>query len=150
MVAEGKVVFKDREVKEFLNELSKNVNKVEKRAKAVWGILAGRAYADVIDHFEKESGPNGKWKPIKRLGQILQDKGTLRGGITLATNKSDIKRGVLLFDAVPYAKTHDEGLTVKTKYTTFKMPMRKFFWISDKALNNMSEDILNFLMKGTK
>ena len=141
MVATGEVIFKDKEVKAFLNEITKRVNKVEQPAKAVWGLLTARSYADVMDHFAKERGPKKKWKPIRRVGQILQDTGVLRQGVTIASSPGLIKRGVLLIDKVPYAQTHDEGSKKK------KRPMRRFFWISDKALDNMSKDVLKFLTK---
>ena len=154
MVARGSVIFKDKQVKHFLNEITQNVNKVEKKAKAVWGILGATAYADVINHFEKERGPKGEWKEWSDLylmhmikkgkagNKILQDKGTLRQGVTIESNRSQITRGVLLVNAVPYARRHDEG--------TDGMPERKFFWISEKALDKMSEQVLEFLFKGVR
>lgn len=154
MVASGKVIFKDKQVKDFLNQITQNVNKVEDKAKAVWGLLGGIAYRDVIQHFENEKGPEGKWvkwsdiyrahmnKIGKGSNKILQDKGTLRQGVTIESNRAQIKKGVLLVNRVPYAHRHDEG--------TDGMPMRKFFWISDKALEDMSDQVLQFLFKGVK
>lgn len=160
MVATGKVEFKDKEVRDFLNNLIKNINLVEKKDKAVWHILSAIAYQDVIDHFEKEKGPKGKWqkwsdvyrdrmiRKKKGNNKILQDIGTLRMGIVFPISQSEIRRGVLLFNQVPYARRHDEG--DKRKINGVKMPMRKFFWISDKALDKMAQSVLTFLMKGKK
>ena len=151
MVVQTEAVLKDEKVRKFLKDISVKVNKVEQPAKAVWGLLTARAYADVIDHFEKERGPKAKWKPIKRMGQILQDEGKLKNGITIATSTGLIKRGVLLQDKVEYALTHDMGLTVKKKKGgSFKMPMRKFFWLSQKAMDNMGKDVMKFLFGKAK
>ncbi len=131
--------------------------------KEMLNTIALKGDQDINDHFRKESGPGGrKWKkPKHRSGQALQDKGNLRASINYKISKDS----VIFFTNVKYASVHNFGKSVpdrvpkKGKYLVFKidgktiftkkakgfkMPTRKFMYISKKARKVMSKVVARF------
>lgn len=94
-------------------------------------------WKDVMDHFAKEQGPAGKWKPLKyRKGKILQDTGRLRASII---QRPERKRAILE-TTVPYAGTH--------QYGTGRVPQRKFLYLSAGGERNIGQILLEWIKYG--
>lgn len=149
------VTFDDKEVRTLLETIVKRTDQITDLDRRVVGILSAVVYQDVIDHFETESDPNGKWTPwsesyrafMQKIGKannkILQDTGRLRQSFTPASVKKT-GEGLLWFnnaktnDGFPYAAAHNDG--------GGKLPQRQFMWLSDRALGKMSNQLLEFIL----
>jgi len=141
------VVFKDKKALKFMKRLISQVSDVKKVKKNYAKLLSIIVFKDIIDHFEKETGPRGKWKKITRVGQILQDGGDLRKGlipIELGRQFRVKKAGILWFNPVPYAKIHDEGGKMARGGI---MPQRSFMWLSKSGLDKISKQTIQFALK---
>jgi phage gpG-like protein len=131
--------FESQKWKDFIKKVDKKWTDIEKR-KEFAKLVSIPVFADIIDHFEKEAGPEGKWKEwskvykdhMKRIGRatnkILQFDGRLRQSFK-PTNFRAQQDGVLFYNNAkikgsnfPYAAAHDEGGP--------KLPQRKFMWLS--------------------
>jgi len=159
MAGEG-IIFRDAKMKAFFKKLDSNVKDIEKRDKQFWSILTAISFRDVINHFDKQAGPNEPWKKwstiyadrMEKTGKsgnkILQDSGRLRQSITPADTSSRIKKGQLLFNPAKaksgyaYAWGHNTG--------DGKLPQREFMWLSKRAIENMSKAIGEYAVKGIK
>jgi hypothetical protein len=155
-MAAATLEFKDNKAKKFFRTLLKNQKDIKENDKKYWHLLQIIAFQDVMGHFEKQKGPNGKWKKWSRLygerqakrgrTKILQDSGRMRQMVTLAGNNSQRKRNILLFnparskDGVAYPIRHDLGLE--------GMPKRTFFWTSTRALKKMAKQTTKYMVKG--
>lgn len=56
------VEFKDERIRKYLKLLNKNFFSIEKKQKAYAGAISSFIFSDIEDHFQKEMGPDGKWK----------------------------------------------------------------------------------------
>lgn len=139
-------------------ELTKLLKRLETKAKKLknthrdFGHLLGSiVYADIIDHFSNEDGPNGKWAKwskvyqahMEKIGkggnQILQDTGKLRNAFTPFQFRQ-VSGGYLWYNLMEYSGMHDRGEK--------GMPQRQFMWLSDEALQNIADQTLAFLVSG--
>lgn len=148
MAVETTVVIDDKQVRHLINGLIKNARQISARSKKYVGLLSSVVFRDVIDHFEKQQGPNGKWAPWspayrrymvskgKGGNLILSDTGRLRQGWQPSRYRLT-RDGILWFNPVRYAAQHDEG---RKPY-----PQRKFTWISDKAIKQIEEQTAKFI-----
>lgn len=151
----SEVVFDDQEVREFLAEVDDRVKDIQDGKSKYIGILSAIVFRDVIQHFEQEAGPNGGWKPwsnvykeqLKAEGKsgnrILQFTGRLRNTIKPSSYRTS-SDGVVWYNnakvnGFPYAWAHDEG--------SGNLPQREFMWLSDKAVEDMSEQTLKFIIE---
>jgi len=151
---------KDEEVKEWLKKLS---NKIKKISDANLPKLAAKfgtvIFADIIRHFQDQSGPSGKWeswsdlykKRQEKLGKnegtnILKFSGKLRnsfspqkykrsGDSLLWYNPATTKKGF------PYAYAHDNDDEPRRQ-----LPQRKFMWISRSAFDKLAMITLEELL----
>ena len=97
-------------------------------------------FKDIIDHFSTESGPDGRWAPLKyRKGAILQDTGNLRKSILPSNAKDAGATGIMVFANAPYGGYHNEG--------TVNIPERKFMWLSESAKKDMAQMIANLIVE---
>jgi phage gpG-like protein len=121
------------------------------------GIVSSIVYADIMEHFAKERGPEGKWTKwsdtyadhMKRIGRagnkLLQFNGNLRQKF-LPQNWKGTSDGILFFNnaqtksGFPYAFAHDEGGP--------KLPQRKFMWISPRAMSKILTQTIQWLAEG--
>lgn len=136
----------------MLDDLQKRSDQISGRSKQYAGLLGAIVFADVIDHFEKERGESGRWKPWSKAykasmaakgrggNKILQDTGRLKGG-WLPTRYETSKAGIAWFNPVPYAGVHNDGSS--------RMPKRQFTWMSIKARRKMEVQTAKFLLKDT-
>lgn len=116
-----------------------------------------RGYRDIIDHFEKEEGPNGKWASrsdatqrsyasrqrsdakYSPFNKILQLSGDTRKSITPTSYKKEGRDAIKVFAGTNYSGQHDRG--------EGGLPQRSFMWLSKSALQDMAKIILGLLTK---
>jgi phage gpG-like protein len=90
-------------------------------------------YKDVMDHFGKEQGDTGSWKPLKyRVGKPLQDTGRLKNSIRPTNTKDTAVVGTNLV----YAATHNYGRD--------NIQQRKFLWLSKQIIEQITKIIGKF------
>lgn len=142
------VVLDDKEVQKLLKGLIKNVGEISEKGRRYVGLLSAIVFKDVIEHFERQEGPEGKWAPWSKryskymlsIGKgnnlILTDTGRLRQGWQPSRYRIS-SDGVLWYNPVSYAAQHDEGLG--------QYPQRRFAWISDVAIKNIEEQTVKFI-----
>lgn len=179
------VHFKDKKMRKFLSNLEKNFRNAKDRQRAFVVNLGAIVFQDVMDHFDKEEGPDGKWSDFSRsykaavngemffrriggktipfkgedpngrpkkgsLGQMLVSSNTMRNWFAPAKTgqrSRKVSNGIMWFNAAktkkgfPYAKHHDEGPSDGKK-------PRSFMWLSDKAMERITETSLRFILKG--
>lgn len=180
-MAESTVIFNDKQWRKFLSKTKNKLSRPYKLLKAVASIYA---FKDIIDHFDKQSGPRGKWEKRSKLTNIAYDKmggkyrssnrllqltGHLRQTLIKPNTKQVGKSGILLFSGAPYSGVHDRGERVPARTIRakgggflrwwdasgnplfakeshpkgFKMPKRKFMWLSNRARELMAKAILS-------
>lgn len=148
--------FDDKEVRDFISNLKSRLKNVTDGETKYIGLLSAIVYADVLDHFRGQQGSKGPWakwsksyqEQMNREGKgnnkILQDTGKLRQNF-IPSNVKKTGKGFLWFNnattekGFPYAWGHDTG-NVKGK------KIRDFMWLSDKALDKISEQTLAFML----
>jgi len=154
LTASFELKFQSEKAKKFMDDIVKGVSGVEAKSKPFMDTLSAIVFSDIIDHFENEKGPNGKWKMWSRFyaermartgkggNKILQDSGRLKGAFK-PSNMRRQRDGILWFNnaktskGFPYASAHDEGGP--------KLPQRQFMWLSDKAISNIESATLKFV-----
>jgi len=128
-------------------------------------------FADIIDHFEQEEGPQGKWVPWSPLyamqrnkqgrsgarrrrqiaagipptgGKILQMTGHLRQSLLPGRAHSQIvsSNAVRLFSNVAYSGAHQYGNPLK------HLPARPFMWISSGAKDAITKALTKIITEG--
>jgi phage gpG-like protein len=156
MAEVGYAEFEDKEVQKFLRGMEKNLKEIKDGKKKYQGILSAIVYADVIRHFEKEEGSDGKWDPWSDIykqrmqetgkggNKILQDSGRMRNTF-MPTKVRSTGSGLMWYNnaqtksGFPYAYAHDEGGS--------KLPKRDFMWLSQDAMDNIAQQTLNFILE---
>ena len=155
------VIFEDKAIQDFFKNITKKLKNVENGEKKYSAILSVHVFADIIDHFRKEQGSEGAWKPwspnykkyAESMGRkkMLQWSGNLRNNFgktaqefndtRLRTTKNTFtwfNNAKVGKDEFPYAAAHDAGGPI--------LPKRDFMWLSDKAAEKMASDTLNFIL----
>lgn len=148
--------FKSENLRRFVTDTLELLKQVKDGEQKYLSLVGAIVYRDVIDHFNKEAGPEGQWtkwsdsyfnhmQKIGRSGnKILQFSGNLRnyfkpqkydksGGGLLWYNDAKTKSGF------PYAAAHNNDEARRT------LPQREFMWLSEKAMDDISVATLNFL-----
>lgn len=156
--------FDDKQLRSFLNRTSKKFNQITTGQRSYLKLIAIKVFQDIIDHFDREEGPEGRWREIapwhpkyKRwkepAAKYLQDSGNLRMGILpiehgkQAYGKAD-GSAIVFFNPArtkkgfPYAAAHDEGI--------MGQPKRTFMWLSDKGMKGVVEETEKFFTSGSK
>lgn len=147
-----------KEFDKFLFAIKTRFENKGQAYKTLASIAYARVYKDVIDHFRAEEGPDGPWAAwskayaahMERIGKggnkILQNTGRLRQSFNVASKQSS--EGVTFSNPArtssgfPYGQAHDEGGK--------KLPQRKFMWISDDAMEDISQSFLSWALDGTE
>ncbi|HDY90406.1 MAG TPA: hypothetical protein ENH82_20085 [bacterium] len=157
------VKFDNKIFKKYIKEVAQRTKRgsdILKAAAATFG------FKDIIDHFKKESGPEGKWKErstftqefylaiqkgatdppegtargaYRTTNKILQLTGNLRKSFLPTNIKKVNNQSVLMFTKVPYAGGHEFG----NKKTN--LPERSFMWLSASAMEKMNRMILRLI-----
>lgn len=152
---EMEATFESAEVRKFLLAVTKNHEAITSKKQRYTSLLSVLVFQDIMDHFKNEQGPKGAWVAwskiyilhLQRKGREgnkkLQYSGRMRNTFT-PTKYRPTPNGILWFNnaqtksGFPYAQAHDEGAP--------SLPARPFMFLSDKALDRISEQTLQFLM----
>jgi len=143
--------FEDSQWQSFLKKINKKWKDIEQR-KSFADLVSVIGFGDIIDHFENEEGPQGKWKSwsaiysahMARIGKggnkILQDSGRLRNSLTPGKGKVKTNNvGVLLFTNVVYGATHQYGYK--------NIPARPFMWLSKEGMKRLVSTTEKWLLE---
>jgi hypothetical protein len=123
----------------YMKGLRKRTKEVSDADRKFASTIAVFVYKDILDHFDKESGPQGKWQAwskmyaarMNKLGKggnkILQDTRNLVQNVkpeNYRVGKGEIEffNNAKAKDGTPYAFHHNEGAG--------GMPERRFMWLS--------------------
>lgn len=129
-------------------------------------------HKDIIDHFEKESGPDGRWTALKpatiarRMGKIparstASKRKTARatgkpfqGGIKILQDTGQMKGSILPTNVRRVTATsmlvfaNSEYSAVHDEGSSKRnIPKREFMWLSNKAKDLMLDIITELLLK---
>jgi len=144
---------------EWTGFLSSIQNKIKNPSELLKSAFMTAGFKDLMQHFEDEKGPTGKWKSrspetqiqyaIKNKinsrynpsNKILQLTGKLRGSILPTNTKKVSYNAIEIFANSKYGHRHDSG--------TDGMPQREFMWFSEKAKDLMA-NIISSLAFGIK
>lgn len=152
----------DSAIKNTLNALVRK-DDLLRRAFNIFGIK------DLIEHFRDQRGPKDAWKPraqatqdayarilagLRKPGKgtaraaydpsnlILQLTGNLRKSLLNPSIRTKSGDTIEVYSESPYGAAHDEGSSKRG------LPQREFMWLSDDAQENMTNAILETVMKG--
>jgi hypothetical protein len=153
-------VFKDENLSRYLSDLVGRARKIDAKDRSVANIIGVIVFRDVIRHFEREEGPDGRWQPWsflyrrqmarrgKGANKILQDTGRLRQNFH--PNQYRITKDAITWynptkskTGFPIAFAHDNDTMPR-----FQLPRRSFMYLSDDALGSIETAILKFLKDG--
>lgn len=151
------------EVKQIgFREFRRTLDKIERHSKNATNFLRSmvntRGFADIQDHFRRESGPDGKWKPWSamyaqmrankkgpraRADKILQLTGTLRQSLLPRSGKlrNQGRNAVMMVSNVEYSGQHDEGDSTKN------IPKREFMYLTSRAQEDILEGVLSLVLQ---
>lgn len=147
--------FKDKEVKEFLDQISKNLKAAnENKLNKIARLFSVVVFKDIINHFKEAKGPTEPWAKWSDLYTDLQTRRGKRwpgnalrfSGFLIQsfkpTNYRLTNEGLLWFNnaktkgGFEYAYHHDEG-AIKT---------RPYMWLSKDAFEEIAQIALNSLV----
>lgn len=149
------VEFQDESINKFFESIQGKLRQIDGGQKRFVGLLSAVVFKDVIHHFEQEQGEKEKWQQwsdsyrthMEQIGKsgnkILQFTGRLRNNFKPQKNRIT-KDGILWFNdaqtknGFPYAFAHNEGGDI--------LPKRDFMWLSDSAIQEMSQQTLAFIL----
>lgn len=167
-MANANLKFDDSEWRAFFER-----NKNRDWSKVLQSVYATIGFKDVIDHFNKEEGPEGGWQRRKaetdyrysKIGggewktpagfargafsssnKVLQLTGNLRGGILPTNSERVSKTAIKVFNNVVYSGIHDRGgkFMAWGKHSA-TMPKRSFMWLSNDAMERMAVAIMGLI-----
>ena len=102
--------------------------------------------SEIEDHFNKEMGPSGRWRPRKKPTgdwKILSKSRALRRGLKPVTT---IKPTGISIEVIPsaetakYAYVHNNGLRIRNRSGRFTaMPKRQYVWVSSKLKKEIAD-----------
>ncbi len=157
MSIETELTFEDNEITDFLKSVTEHYGEITKKARGYTSLISAIVFKDIMDHFKQEVGPKGSWAPWSKIyeehmqnigrgnNKKLQFNGRMRQTFT-PQNYRNTDTGVLWYNnaktksGFPYAKAHNEG--------TSNMPARPFMWLSEKGLDAVSLQTLQYLTEG--
>jgi len=156
------------DIRPWMSYLSGIQGRIKDKFKLLKVAFTTYGFADIIDHFEKERGQDGKWVQraestqhrYERIGsgdwkppvgiarsafnptnKLLSLTGNLRQSL-LTSNVRPRGDGLEFFANAEYSGVHDEGSPKKN------IPQREFMWLSDNAMEKMALLIVNLAESG--
>ena len=138
----SQIIFNDENAKQLLKAIEQRLinpaYEVQHTAIAI--------EAEIEDHFNKEMGPAGRWRPRKDprgTWKILSKSRALRRGLKAVTS---IKPNGISVEVVPsqetakYAYVHNNGLRIRNRSGRFTaMPKRQYVWVSARVKKEIAE-----------
>ncbi|MHA1866628.1 MAG: phage virion morphogenesis protein [Candidatus Heimdallarchaeaceae archaeon] len=125
-------------------------------------VISNRMFREVIEHFDREQGPHGRWARLKpstiarrRRGSSkpLQDTGNLRNSIL---PKVMNRNSAIVFTNVKYATTHQFG-TRKGAFGRDRhnrpipwgdIPARPYMWVSAESRRSFINYLEDWIIRG--
>jgi len=161
----------DKKAQKLIKKFLKNAKEFERHGKRYAAAMSVWVFQDIMDHFDKEEGPEGMWKQWttaykkqrtnrltakqkRKRGKrfaILQDSGALRKAFlpvespSLAGSRST-SDGILWFNPAKTASGYPYAWGHDTG--DGKLPKRTFMWLSNDAQNKIAEGTLEFIIRG--
>jgi phage gpG-like protein len=136
--------------------------------------IAIKSWRNVVNHFSKEEGPNGRWpdiadstKAAKGSSGILKDTGRLRqSNMWRVVSPKELH----VYNTTKYAAIHNYGGRVPDRYPKngkylvftgsdggkvfakkargFKMKKREFMWLSPATYRSIAATLLSYVSRG--
>ena len=161
----------------FMDRRLNSIQDIEKKRKVWKAVVIKFMIQDVTNHFQKQSGPDGKWKkwspsysfavkngrvrfttkageavdfkakPPRKPGNILTDTARLRNSITPQNHRVK-PTGLLLFNPAK-TKTGVPYAAIHDEGRG-KQPERKFMWLSNKAMGKIATFTVQYAAEGRK
>lgn len=145
-----------KEIDYILQGMAKRLKKIKDGEKEYSQLIGANIVSDVFEHFEKEQGPDGKWKKwstsyndfMKKIGRqnnkILQFSGKLKNNLKPTKVKKTGAGLVWYNDAktktgYQYAAGHNLG--------DGKLPQREFMYLSNDAINKIAQQTLIWMIE---
>lgn len=156
MAIDISATFDNKEVRDFLTSVARNYKAISEKKSKFTALLSVIVFQDIMDHFKSEQGPRGAWVEWSRIyiahleregrsgNKKLQYSGRMRNTFTPQKVRTS-SQGILWFNnavtrgGFPYARAHEEG--------EGRIPARPFMWLSESAINKISEQALQFLVE---
>ncbi len=145
-----------------LQAIQDRVSKIKNGNETFLKLLSMIVVRDIDQHFKDESGPSGKWKdwsPSYRdqllksgrklsgkkneIRKLLQASGNMRNALT-PKNYRRTSSGAEWFNTMKYSRTHDQGDDGRN------IPQRQFMWLSEDAIEKLSQQMINFALSEEK
>ena len=159
MAGFAELKFKSKAALGMIKDIDEQMDGVIDRDRQYVQLVGAIAFGDVMDHYAKGEGPDGKWKPwsaaytshmnsIKKGGNnVLMDTGRMRNTTLFPFQGSGAAKDAILINPAktkakkpfPYAFAHNEGGS--------QLPKREFMWLSDKGMQKVADQTLKFLLK---
>mgnify|MGYP003609601974 CR=1 FL=1 len=154
---DARITFDSDKARRFFRQVHTNVKEISQAHRSYVDAISVLVFQDVMDHFKREQGSDGKWKNWSKLyaermaalgkggNKKLQDSGRLRQSF-MPKNYRAKSTGIQWYNPAktkagfPYAAAHDLGGDV--------LPKRDFMWLSNKALQRISQLTAEYMMKG--
>lgn len=152
-MANAEFKFEDKQWQKLLKKINTKWKDIGDRKKFS-DLVSIVVFKDIIDHFDQEQGPDGKWirwsdlyrKHLEKIGRggnkILNFSGRLRGSITPQKGKKKTSSlGVLLYSNIEYAAAHQYGNQKRN------LPARPFMWLSGEGMKNLVQQTQKWLLE---
>lgn len=136
---------------QFDSDIQKQLTELQRRNTDLTPVMQRAAtlmQGDVFRHFQNEEGESGHWKALKSAtvkykakhgwSMMLQNTGRLRQSNYPSGGKDYAQ---ILNDTI-YAATHQFGRD--------KIPQREFLWVSDPAMEKISDMVGDYIMGAIK
>lgn len=147
--------FEDADVRRYLGKILERSKQVKGAADRYVALISVKIFQDVMQHFDDEIGSSGSWpdwsdsykEQLKKIGRggnrMLQFSGRMRQNFTPQKYRKNAQ-GILWYnnakaDGFPYAWAHNEG--------GGRLPQREFMWASDKAVDQIAVQTLDFIVE---
>jgi len=158
-MSDAEIRFDSVRAERFFESIRQNIKDIETGHRAYVNALGAFVFQDIMEHFDKEQGPQRKWQGwskvyaqrMARVGKggnkILQDNGHLRQSFK-PTSWLMRSKGIEWYNnaktakGFPYAYAHNEGGPV--------MPKREFMWLSKKAIQRISALTAKWMLSGSE
>ena len=165
MAKNATIEFDDKDWKKFFWNMGSRLKDLTAILKRLYGTMG---YKDILDHFKKEEGPEGKWKPRSQFTQeryeairrgaaeppegiarsafnpsnrLLQMTGAMRSSILGHNSRTLDSRTILVWANDPKSGKHDRG--VDTGFP--KIPARPFMWLSNSMKQKIARGAAEYL-----
>lgn len=165
-MADAVIEFQDAGWRDFFKKTGARLAEAAPILKRLYGTIGFR---DIMAHFKKEEGPDGKWKPRSQFTQeryeairrgdakpdpgvsrgaysptnkLLQLTGTMRSSVMPGNARRLDARSIIAWANDPKSGQHDRG-----KESGFpRIPARPFMWLSNTAKRDVANAAARYML----